>query len=64
MKGPRRTIVVVGDNADHRDLMQEILQPLGFTVLIEEDGPKALELVAGIKPDCLLLDIFMPGMSG
>ena len=62
--GPRRTIVVVDDNADHRDLMQGILQPLGFTVLTAEDGPKALELVSGIRPDGFLLDIFMPGMSG
>ncbi|PTW59069.1 signal transduction histidine kinase [Breoghania corrubedonensis] len=62
--GTRRTIVVVDDNADHRDLMQEILQPLGFTVLTADDGPRALELVSGIRPDAFLLDIFMPGMSG
>ena len=62
--GRRRTIVVVDDNADHRDLMQEILQPLGFTVLTADDGPRALELISGIRPDAFLLDIFMPGMSG
>ena len=62
--GRRRTIVVVDDNADHRDLMQEVLQPLGFTVLTADDGPRALELVSGIRPDAFLLDIFMPGMSG
>ncbi len=62
--GARRTVVVVDDNPDHRDLMQEILHPLGFTVLTAEDGPMALALVDGLKPDCFLLDISMPGMSG
>ncbi len=48
----------------HRDLMREILGPLGFTLLLAADGPTCLDLAAECRPDLFLLDIAMPGMSG
>jgi len=63
-RGPRRTIVVVDDNADHRNLMEEVLRPLDFTVLTATSGEECLSLVAGLKPDLFLVDISMPGMNG
>jgi CheY-like chemotaxis protein len=63
-KGPRRTIMVVDDNADHREMMREMLQPLDFTVLTAVDAPDCLTLIAGIKPDLFFIDILMPGMNG
>ena len=62
--GPRRTIVVVDDNEDHRELMREILSPLDFIVLTAAGGPDCLTLIEGIKPDLFLVDISMPGMNG
>jgi len=62
--GPRRTILVVDDNADHRNLMEEILRPLDFTVLTAKSGEECLSLIEGLKPDLFLLDISMPGISG
>jgi signal transduction histidine kinase/CheY-like chemotaxis protein len=62
--GPRRTVLVVDDDRDHRELMREVLEPLGFTVLTAPDGRACLELAAGLRPDLFLLDISMPGMSG
>ncbi|WP_312412935.1 ATP-binding protein [Shinella sp.] len=63
-KGPRRTVVVVDDNADHRNLMEEVLRPLDFTVLTAKSGEECLSLVEGLKPDLFLVDISMPGMNG
>ena len=63
-EGRRRTIMVVDDHAEHRDLVREVLEPLGFTVLEAEDGPSALALAAEIRPDLFFLDISMPGMNG
>jgi signal transduction histidine kinase/FixJ family two-component response regulator len=63
-RGPRRTIVVVDDNADHRNLMEEVLRPLDFTVLTATSGEECLSLIAGLKPDLFLVDISMPGMNG
>jgi signal transduction histidine kinase/DNA-binding NarL/FixJ family response regulator len=62
--GPRRTIVVVDDNEDHRELMREVLAPLDFVVLTAVSGPDCLTLIEGIKPDLFLVDISMPGMNG
>ncbi|WP_411034287.1 ATP-binding protein [Shinella sp. BYT-45] len=62
--GERRTILVVDDNADHRNLMEEVLRPLDFTVLTARSGADCLALVEGLKPDLFLIDISMPGMSG
>ncbi|WLS05548.1 hybrid sensor histidine kinase/response regulator [Shinella oryzae] len=63
-RGPRRTIVVVDDNADHRNLMEEVLRPLDFTVLTATSGEECLSLAEGLKPDLFLVDISMPGMNG
>lgn len=62
--GPRRTIMVVDDNADHRDLMRELLAPLDFTVLAAASGAACLALAEHTEPDLFLIDISMPGMSG
>jgi signal transduction histidine kinase/CheY-like chemotaxis protein len=62
--GSRRTIMVVDDNADHRELMRELLHPLDFVVLTAKDGHECLSLVEGIAPDLYFVDISMPGMNG
>jgi signal transduction histidine kinase len=62
--GPRRTIVVVDDNEDHRELMREVLAPLDFVVLTAAGGTECLTLIQGVKPDLFLVDISMPGMNG
>ena len=62
--GRRRTILVVDDDADHRALMREALEPIGFTVFVAADGPSGLTLAHAVAPDLFLLDISMPGLSG
>ncbi|QYO75450.1 ATP-binding protein [Devosia salina] len=62
--GPQRTIMVVDDNADHRELMREMLSPLGFVVMTAGDGPTCLAMLEVAEPDLYFLDIRMPGMSG
>ncbi len=63
-KGPRRTLVVVDDNEDHRHLMGEILKPMDFIVLTAGSGPECLTLIEGVKADLFFVDISMPGMNG
>ena len=62
--GEPRTLVIVDDNADHRELMTEILNPLGFIVLTAESGVECLTLIEACTPDLFLIDIQMPGMNG
>jgi len=40
--GPARTIMVVDDNEDHRELMRQMLEPLGFAVVSAESGDECL----------------------
>ena len=63
-EGARRRILVVDDNADHRDLVRVVLEPIGFVVDEAEDGSACLERVAAVTPDLILLDLSMPGTSG
>lgn len=62
--GPRRTIIVADDDPVHRDLMREVLVPLGFTLLTAPDGQTCLTLAEECRPDLFILDISMPGMNG
>ena len=64
MQASRKTIVVVDDNDDHRDLMTEILNPLGFIVLTAAGGVECLTLIEACTPDLFFVDIQMPGMNG
>jgi PAS domain S-box-containing protein len=61
---PRRKILVVDDNADAALTISTLLRTWGHDVLSVFDGPSALESVRNFKPDIVLLDIGMPGMSG
>ena len=62
--GARRTVLVADDDAGHRALMREILEPEGFVVVEAADGPACLAAAEAERPDLLLLDIAMPGLSG
>ncbi|MHC2086317.1 hybrid sensor histidine kinase/response regulator [Methylobacterium sp. CM6244] len=62
--GPPRVVLVADDDAAHRALMREVLEPLGLVVLESPDGPHCLNLAMERRPDIILLDIAMPGMSG
>jgi signal transduction histidine kinase/ActR/RegA family two-component response regulator len=63
-EGPRRTIAVIDDNADHRALVKDILQPLGFSVVEATSGADCLASTRAKKADLYFVDILMPGMNG
>ena len=62
--GPRKTILITDDDPVHRDLVREVLTPLGFILLSAPDGPSCLALAQHCRPDLFLLDISMSGMDG
>ena len=57
-------IFIVDDDPDVRELVEYKLVQNGHEVLCATNGPDALRLVPEAKPDLLLLDVMMPGMSG
>jgi signal transduction histidine kinase/CheY-like chemotaxis protein len=63
-EGPRRTILIVDDDAAHTGFVEELLTPLGFTIFIARNGAECLELAARCGPELIMLDISMPGLNG
>jgi diguanylate cyclase len=57
-------ILVVDDERDNRELLDVLLSWEGFIVLTAEDGEQALAIVTQQRPDLVLLDVMMPGMTG
>jgi two-component system, OmpR family, alkaline phosphatase synthesis response regulator PhoP len=57
-------ILVVEDEPDIRKLVQYNLAQERFKVLEAEDGEQALKIVQRDKPNLLILDLMLPGLSG
>ncbi len=58
------TVLLVEDETDVVDLLRYHLRKAGFKVLIANSGSEGLEAVRQNRPDVVVLDIMMPGMTG
>jgi CheY-like chemotaxis protein len=57
-------ILVVEDNDDFRELLCELLQMLGHSVSNEASAEQALTALSTDKPDLVITDLTLPGISG
>jgi CheY-like chemotaxis protein len=57
-------ILLVDDSMILRMATERALARAGYVVITASDGAKAIELAKGDKPDVILLDMLLPGMSG
>jgi two-component system, sensor histidine kinase and response regulator len=64
MNYAKAKILVVDDNSQNRALAQATLEDEGYDVLLASDGEQGLRLVEAERPDCVLLDVRMPGTDG
>jgi signal transduction histidine kinase len=62
--GARRRLLVVDDNPDNRDLLRDLLLPLGFEIETAGDGREAVRVAQAVRPDLILMDLKMPVMDG
>jgi PAS domain S-box-containing protein len=62
--GHTATVLVIDDDPDVRAFLAESLDAFGYAVTQAQDGPQGLALIAKQKPDILLVDYAMPGMTG
>jgi signal transduction histidine kinase len=64
-EGARRKVLVVDNEEADRDLLVQLLEPLGFELRSAASGHDALDLLAaGLQPDAILMDLAMPGIDG
>lgn len=57
-------MLVVDDNRDSAESMATLLRLSGHDVSTAHDGPSALSYAAARRPEIILLDIGLPGMTG
>lgn len=63
--GQRRRILVVDNEEPDRELLVQLLEPLGFELRQAASGHDALDLLAtGYRPHVIFMDLAMPGIDG
>jgi len=63
-EGERKTVLVVDDVSQNRELLTDMLKPLGFVTVEAQDGQEGLERAQALLPDLILMDNVMPVMDG
>jgi signal transduction histidine kinase/FixJ family two-component response regulator len=59
-----RKVLVVDDHAENRAMLNELLHSVGFETRMAADGEEAIAVHDAWRPDLVLMDLRMPGMSG
>jgi two-component system alkaline phosphatase synthesis response regulator PhoP len=59
-----KKILVIEDNAEIVEMMVMMLEVSGYKAVSAYNGAEGLKKVKEEKPDLILLDVMMPGMSG
>ncbi|HML24493.1 MAG TPA: adenylate/guanylate cyclase domain-containing protein [Aggregatilinea sp.] len=57
-------ILIAEDNRDSRELVGDILDSLGYTPIMAENGRAALDMIQSDPPDLVILDVNMPEIDG
>jgi CheY-like chemotaxis protein len=64
-EGVRRKLLVVDNEEPDRELLVQLLQPMGFDLRTAASGHDCLDLLAaGYRPDVIFMDLAMPGIDG
>lgn len=61
---PGRRVLVVDDSLDTTRMLKILLMRRGFEAEVANDGPEALDVAAWFRPEVVLLDLTLPGMTG
>lgn len=64
MEALGQSVLVVDDEPSFVDALRVSLSREGYRVYVAGDGPEALRVFGAEKPDLVLLDVMLPGMSG
>ncbi len=59
-----RKILLADDSVTAQNMGRKILTDAGYDVITVNNGSAALKRVAELKPDLIVLDVYMPGYSG
>ena len=58
------TALIVDDSATEREIISGCLRASGLEIVTAKSGEEALNKIFGQKPDLIILDVVLPGLSG
>ncbi len=58
------TILIIDDSPTELHLFQNMLEKGGFETLVADSGEDGIRQAEAARPDCILMDVVMPGMNG
>ncbi|MBF0439935.1 MAG: response regulator, partial [Magnetococcales bacterium] len=61
---PMARVLMVEDNAMNREMLQAVLDEVGLTAVVAENGLQGVELATKLHPEVILMDLHMPVMDG
>ena len=64
MSETKKCILIIDDEDDVCQIVKEKFEHLGYTVLTANEGAEGFQKTEEGKPDCVLLDICIPGSEG
>jgi two-component system sensor histidine kinase/response regulator len=64
LRSTHKIILVVDDEDDVRELLRVLLEREGYRVECARDGSEGLALAKSLRPDLVITDHIMPGLSG
>ena len=63
-EGARRKVLVADDKAYNRQMLVDLLEPLGFEVSMAGDGQETIDKALTWQPDAIVMDLVMPVKTG
>ena len=57
-------ILIIDDSPTELHLFQSMLEKAGFETLVADSGEDGVRQAETSRPDCILMDVVMPGMNG
>ena len=64
VSGKRLNLCIVDDSALQADIARALLEKAGHSVVTYRSGTDILRDIPAGRPDCILMDIMMPGLDG
>lgn len=57
-------VLIIDDSPTELHLFQGMLEKSGFETLVADSGEDGIRQASASRPDCILMDVIMPGMNG
>lgn len=57
-------VLIIDDSPTELHLFQNMLEKSGFGTLVADNGEDGIRQALKARPDCILMDVVMPGMNG